>query len=206
MRPGQSRPLFHFNPLRSSAQPDHEQLPTIRLDGERLDPSDSADVRRVRPLPTAESAFEIQRELAAGETHTLLARWSVPGVGSPADPGWFYTNFDDTVGPRTETETFWPTVSSPEEFARHRIRMRVHADRPYTVVGSGVVRRREATGVQAWVLDTRPRGGQPYGPGRRGASDEVRSWRFDAAGVPVRLVSDRSPRIMARARRVTHRR
>jgi hypothetical protein len=205
MRPGQSRPVFHFNPLRRAAPArEREMLRSLELDGEPLDPSDDADLRLIRTRPSAEPAFEVQRDLVRGAEHTLRASWSIPAPGAP--PGRFYATFDDTVGPDDETETLWPTVSSPEEFARHRIRLRVHSRRPYTVLGSGVVRRRKAANAQAWDVDT----GRPIASHTvflaAVPSRDVRTERFTAAGgVHVSIVSDRPPAIAERARAITRR-
>jgi hypothetical protein len=41
MRPGQTRPLFDFNPLRRSNEPERSMITSLELDGEKLDPYDS---------------------------------------------------------------------------------------------------------------------------------------------------------------------
>jgi hypothetical protein len=202
MRPGQSRALFHFNPSRRLPPGrEREMLTSLQLDGERLDPSDPADLQIVRTGRAAEPAFEVQRELAPDATHELRVRWSSPTPKAP--PGWFYPNFDDTVGPRDETETLWPTISSPEELTRHRIRLRVHADRPYTMLGSGAIRRTETSGVQTWELDTRRPIASHTVFFAAIPCHQVRVVSFDAGGVRVRIVSDRSPAVVRRARQVT---
>lgn len=198
MRPGQTRALFHFNPVREGT-PERTMLESLRLDGEALDPADDADLLRIRPAPSAEPAFELQRDLTGGDSHTLRVRWSMPAPGADNYPGWLVTDFDDTVGPRDETETLWPTISSPEELVRHHVRVRVHADRPYTVLGSGTVRPVEGDGAQTWDLDS----------GRAIASHtmlvaavpaaQVRTERFETSGVDVRIVSDRDVRTTTRA-------
>ncbi len=209
MRPGQSRPLFHFNPIRGSAKPAHRMLHSLELDGEELDPRDAGDVRRVRALPSAEPAFELQRDLAEGEAHTLRVSWSmssrVSRAFSRAHPDWFLTNFDDTEGPRDETETLWPTISSPEEFARHRVRVRVHADRKYTVLGSGVVRQEDAARVQTWKVDSqRPIASHTMFFAAVPAG-QVRTSRFDSSGVDVTIVSDRPLATIDKAKAITRR-
>lgn len=206
MRPGQSRPLFHFNPRRDAAGArERAMLRSLELDGERLDPQDDEDLRRVRSLPSAEPAFEVQRELTPGEAHTLRVSWRMSNPDRPLYPGWLYTDFDDTIGPSDETETLWPTVSSPEEFVRHRVRLRVHADHPYTVLGSGVVRRRKARRVQVWELDTeRPIASHTVFFAAV-PSAHVRTEKFAARGVEVRIVSDRSAGVVRRARAITRR-
>jgi hypothetical protein len=200
MRPGESVPIFHFNPLRYAAGPERRALRSLALDGKRLDPDDRSDVRRIRPGPSAEPAYEIERHLSAGRVHTLRVRWSIPNRDRIAHPDWFYSDFDDTQGPRDETETIWPTISSTEELSRHRFRVRVHGGRRYTVLGSGFVRRRAAGGVQAWDLDTKRPVASDTVLVAAVPSDQVRTTRFDADGVDVRIVSDRSAAVTRRAR------
>jgi aminopeptidase N len=201
LKPGQSVPLFQFNPLRSAGQSERQLLRSVRLDGAELDADDTAELRRVRPVPSAEPAFEIQRHLP-GDAHTLRASWSLPNHHRASYPGWFYSNFDDTEGPRDETETMWPTMSSPGELARQRIRLRVHSHRPYTVLGSGVVSRRDGGGAQTWEIDTQRPVASDTVLFAAMPSAQVRTMRFDAEGVPVRIVSDRSPAVMRRARTI----
>jgi hypothetical protein len=114
-------------------------------------------------------------------------------------------NFDDTEGPDPQIEAQWPTVSSPAEYLRHRIRLRVHSRSRYTVVGSGIVSRRTAAAVQTWVLDScRPIPSSVM----FFAAVPVRTFatrRFSVAGVPVTIASDRSPEVTRRAVRVTRR-
>ena len=74
MRPGQDRPVFHFNPLRDPRDPDAKLLTALELDGEALDPANANDLHVLRTVRTAERGFEIERSLGAGE-HTLRARW-----------------------------------------------------------------------------------------------------------------------------------
>jgi hypothetical protein len=52
------------------------------LDGEALDPSAGGDLRRIITESSAEPAFEIQRELAPGDQHTLQMGWSMPSPGA----------------------------------------------------------------------------------------------------------------------------
>ena len=179
-------------------------LTSLELDGKKLDPYDDHDLRRITPAPSAEPAFEIQRRLGGGEEHTLRVDWSMPKPIPPPDPEWFYSNFDDTEGPDDETETLWPTVSSPEDLIRHRIHLRVHTASPYTVLGSGsVCRHRDDTGVKAWDIDT----GRPVSSSTvffaAVPSDRFRTDHFSASGVDVKIVSDRGPEANKRARAIT---
>lgn len=104
-------------------------LTSLNLDGEKLDPQDDGDLRRVGTAPGAEPAFEIQRRVASAGEHTLRVRWSMPKPMPPRARSWFFANFDDTEGPNDETETLWPTDSSPDDLIRHTIRVRVHPRR-----------------------------------------------------------------------------
>ena len=203
MRPGQHRPLFHFNPLRGApAARERAMLDSLELDGEQLDPSDRGDLRPVRTFPSAEIAFEIQRDVGGAADHTLRARWS---VRVRAHRGRFFATFDDTEGPNTQTETQWPTISSPEEYVRHRIRLRVHADRPYTVLGSGAVRRRRGSDVQTWELDTERSIASSIMFFAAVPSVDFDTDRFNVGNVAVTLASDRSMEITRRARRIARR-
>ncbi len=203
MRPGQKRPFFHFNPLRYTSA-EGRFLTSLKLDRERLNPRDSADLRRIRPAPSAEPGFEVRRKVSAGDEHVLRVRWRMPKPRST--PGWFAMNFDDTEGPKQETETLWPTVSSPEMQARHRITMRVHSPEPYRVIGSGRVRRESSRpGVQKWAIDTlRPVASHTVlfnaAPARA-----LRVARFKASGVPVTIAATGPARRLARGKTITRR-
>ena len=204
LRPGQQRALFHFNPLRTMSQ-DQERalLHTLVLDGDALDPLDDGDLRQIRPMPGAERAFEIQRELAPDEVHTLEVDWSMPNPDRQQYPGWFYPNFDDTEGPTDENEALWPTISSPEEFTRHRIRLRVHDAQPYTAIGSGVVARMRSTaGIQSWEIDSaRPIASHTMFFAAV-PSAQVRRVRFKVRDVDVTIVTDQPPRTADLAQRI----
>jgi hypothetical protein len=206
MRPGQTRPLFDFNPLRRSKEPERSMLTSLELDGEALDPYDDSDLRRVRTAPGAEAAFEIQRRVSSGDQHTLQVAWSMPRPIPPHSRRWFFADFDDTEGPKDETETLWPTISSPDDLIHHTIHLRVHSKRSYTVIGSGLVKRREeGAGVQAWDIDSvRP---IPSHTMFFAAvpSDEVSTDRFTASGVHVTIASNPGAAVVERARSITRR-
>ena len=208
MRPGQSRPLFHFRPL-GPREPVRSMLRSLELDGERLDPRSPGDLRRIRAFPSAQPAFEIQRDLQAGAEHTLEVSWSLPNRYRTY-PGWFYTAVNDTARVNGKlagrgNEALWPTINSPEELARHRITLRVDSDRPYKAIGSGAIRRREAGGIQIWELDSeRPIPSYTMMVAAAPAAD-VRTLRFDAHGVPVTVLTDRPGAINRRARAITRR-
>ena len=209
MRDGQTRPLFHFNPVRNrSLRKEHKYLKTLALNGQELDPRNDADLRRVRGAKKAEPAFEVQRDLGPGD-HTLEVTWSAPKAtrGIPKDGrrrrgGWLYPVFDDTEGPRKQTETMWPTVSSPEDLARHRIALRVHDADPYTVIGSGVV---VPTGAdpQSWTIDTEQAISSSNVFFAAVPSADVSSAEFTVGGVDVTIVTDRSEAVLVEAEQIT---
>lgn len=128
----------------------------------------------------------------------------MPKPTPPQAPRWFFANLDDTEGPTDETETLWPTISSPEAQIRPRINLRVHSEGRYTVLGSGSVHRRpsDATGEQAWNLDT----GRPVASHTvffaAAPTDRFSTDRFKASGVDVTIVSNR-PNARRRARAIT---
>jgi hypothetical protein len=202
LRPGQRRALFHFNPLRDvSAGRERAMLDSLELDGVRLDPSDSSELRLIRTDQSAEPAFEVRRDLTPDAVHELRIGWSSRVPSAP--DGWFYPNFDDTEGPRDETEALWPTVSSPEESVRHVVHLRVHSDRPYTVMGSGAVRQPVDGDVQAWEIDSvRPIASHTMFFAAL-PSEEVSTRRFTTEDVEVTIVADRSASVIERARTIT---
>ena len=138
MRPGQTRPLFHFDPY-TRGQTVRQALQTIELNGESLDPTSSADLRRHRSSGSDQVAFEIQRDVDATQEHTLEISWSIWNWYEVRHPGrGFYMDLNDVPG--RGGDMLWPTINSPEELARHRIRIRVHGDAEYTMIGSGSCR------------------------------------------------------------------
>lgn len=206
MRPGRRRPAFYFNPLRHARAFERSLLTSLELDGERLDPRSNADLRRLRTAPGAEPAFEVQRRIAPDVGHTLRVAWSMPKPMPPRARPWFFANFDDTEGPNDETETLWPTDSSPDDLIRHRIELRVHSRRPYTVAGSGRVRRHgQAGGVQSWTIETQRRVPSHTVFFAAAPSDRVRVDRFSTGGVEVKIVSNRGRAAVARARSIAKR-
>lgn len=204
MRPHQHRALFHFNPHHQlGPAAEQRSLRSLELDGRALDPTDRHDVRRIHPGPSAETAFEINRRLSPGVSHRLRVRWETRAPR--ARRGWFFAPFDDTEGPDAETETLWPTVSSPEEFARHRIRIRVHSDHRYTVLGSGDVSRIGRRGQQTWTVDT----GVPVASHTvflaALPAAEFDSTRLRVGDVEVRIASNRGKAAVRKAASITRR-
>jgi hypothetical protein len=142
MRPGQSRPIFHFDPARGTGV-------SLALDGEGLAPGDEADVRFFTWEGSGQVSMEIERDLSPGSSHRLEAAYTLPmsdGFGR------FHAEVNDLQG--HGNETLFPTINSPRDLARHVIVLRVHDAEPYQCVGSGQVVRTDAADVQEWVLDT----------------------------------------------------
>jgi len=201
MRPGQSRALFHFNPSRElGAGAERHLLTGVRLDGNTLDPR---SLRIIRSAPGAEPAFEIDRRLERGRTHTLSVSWDAPAT--PGRDGRLFPMFDDTEGPSGETETMWPTVSSPEELTRHRLVVRVHTERPYQLIGSGRVTRQPDPRAQTWTVDTERAVSSSNVFFAAVPADQVESVSFRAGGVPVTMLSDQRRDSTQRARRIAER-
>ncbi len=142
MRPGQSRPLVHFDPARSSPSP------TLRLDGSPLDLRNTADLRLLSFAGSGQTSLEVERETGGGE-HRLEASYTLPFSDGE---GRFYTNVNDIRG--LGNEALFPTLNTPHELALHRLVFRVHAAEPYLAVGSGRVTAEASGDVQQWTLDT----------------------------------------------------
>ena len=142
MRPGQSRPIVHFEPARSAGV-------ALRLDGQDLDPGRASDARLVSYQGSGQVSLELQRDLAAGAPHRLEASYPLPLADAD---GRFFANVNDLDG--RGNETLFPTLNTPHELAHHVLVFRVHAAEPYLAVGSGLVTARAAGDVQEWVLDT----------------------------------------------------
>jgi hypothetical protein len=143
MRPGQSRPIVHFEPASSGSGV------ALRLDGRELDPARASDVRLFSYQGSGQVSLELQRDLAANVPHRLEA--SYPLALSDTG-GRFFANVNDVEG--RGNETLFPTLNTPQELAFHVLVFRVHAAEPYLAVGSGLLTARSAGDVQEWVLDS----------------------------------------------------
>jgi aminopeptidase N len=143
MRPGQSRPIVHFEAARSASGV------ALRLDGQDLDLARSSDARVLSFQGTGQTSVELQRDVSAGEPHRLEASYPL----ALADAGGrFFTDVNDIEG--RGNDVLFPTLNTPHELARHVLVFRVHAAEPYLAVGSGLVAARAGGDVQEWVLDT----------------------------------------------------
>jgi hypothetical protein len=143
MRPGQARPIVHFEPARASSGV------ALRLDGEDLDPARTADARLLSFEGSGQTSLELQRDVSPGGTHRLEAsyRLSLTDAG-----GRLFTDVNDIEG--RGNEVLFPTLNAPHELARHVLVFRIHAAEPYVAVGSGLLVSRAGSDVQEWVLDT----------------------------------------------------
>jgi hypothetical protein len=143
MRPGQVRPVVHFEPARAASGV------ALRLDGQELDPRRAADVRLFSFQGSGQVSLELQRDLAPGAPHRLEASYPL----ALADAGGrFFADVNDLEG--RGNEVVFPTLNVPHELARHVLVFRIHAAEPYLAVGSGLVIARPAGDAQEWVLDT----------------------------------------------------
>ncbi len=143
MRPGQTRPLVHFDPETRG-----RSIQTIRLDGEPIDPTDAASVRIVEFPGTSQKAIEFRRDMAYGVEHVLNMTYSLT---RPNMYPRFSTEVNDLAG--HGNEELFPTLNSPEEMARHEITFIVDSPNPFRCIGSGWVRQVSAQ-PQTWILDT----------------------------------------------------
>ncbi len=143
MRPGQSRPLIHFDPAVRG-----ETVPTIRLDGEVLPFGDSSAVKIVTFTGSTQKAIEFQRDLLPEATHWLEMSYTLL---LPSDYPRFSTEVSDYYG--CGNEEIFPTLNTPHEMARHEITLVVDGPTPYRCLASGLVRK-IAAAPQTWLLET----------------------------------------------------
>ena len=145
MRKGQTVPLIHFDPaVRNS-----DTLTDIRLNGEKLNVSNEADVRTISFAGSSQMAIEFQRSLKEHVEHTLEMSFRLTfQEGYP----FFYTIVSDAKG--RGNEELFPTINTTHELARHIITFRVHGGMEFRCLGSGLVKKSNSTEYQEWILDT----------------------------------------------------
>lgn len=144
MRPGQTRPLIHFDPgVRENA------VDSIILDGEALSYSNSNDVRVREFSGTIQKAVEFQRDMAPDNFHLLEISFHLHIEGNYPR---FLSEVEDGMG--RGNEELFPTINTPHELARHQLTFRIHGGKPYEMVGSGVIDSFTAGDVQTWTMDT----------------------------------------------------
>lgn len=148
MRPGQTRPMFHFKPLAVGDLTDY----TFQLDGETwsvtaLSPAAGPAILKVLSVPgTTQKSIEVERDVDPALDHAMSLTYHVKlAAGYPR----FSSLVDDIAG--QGNETVFPTLNTPGELARHMITLRVSGAAPYRCIGSGWVQK---TGAQEWQLDT----------------------------------------------------
>ena len=106
MRPGQTRPIVHFEPARAASGV------ALRLDGQDLDPARASDARFFSFEGSGQVSLELQRDLAPGASHRLEASYPL----SLADAGGrFFADVNDLEGRGNEVG-----VPHPEHPARAR--------------------------------------------------------------------------------------
>jgi aminopeptidase N len=178
MRPGQSRPLVHFNPAARGLA-----LQVLQLD-ERNWSNPADGIRIVEFAGSTQQALEIQQDVAAGGEHLLvigyrlLLRDSYPML---------VTQVNDLQG--VGNEELFPTINSPRELIRHRITLQVDGAAPYRCVGSG---RLEWTGndaVQEWTLDSEREVASYSVMFALVPAADTLYRELEIAGIPVRIVA-----------------
>jgi len=144
MRPGETRPVIHFDPaLRSDC------LSQLSLNGEELDFSNPADVRIVSYADSTQEALELQRDLQENSEHRLVMGYR---LDLPEEYPRFSTNVHDIYG--NGNEELYPTINTPHELSHHVLTFRVHQSPAFRCIGSGFIQRTGNTEFQEWVLDT----------------------------------------------------
>lgn len=144
MRPGQTRPVIHFDGILGQ-----NLLHSITLDGEPLTFTNPQHVRTLDVENSTQKAIEFQRTLDSVAEHRLVMRYR---LSLPAEYPRFATDVNDLRG--NGNEELFPTINSPEELARHRITFTVHGSRTYRFIGSGLTNSAPEGGLQRWTLDT----------------------------------------------------
>ena len=195
MRPEQTQPLFHLNPIRGGGE---IALDRVELDGVRVGP---AEIRYLRPGQYAERGYEVRREISDGEEHELEVRWSMRKPDPPHDEGWFFPAFDDTEGRRTRRDALahgllargaraaCPSRPGPRRRAVSR-----------SGVGSGHPRP-SAERVQAWTVETPTTVSSSNVFFAAVPAREFRAERLEVSGVDVEILSNQGERRTKKAMR-----
>jgi aminopeptidase N len=146
MRPGQAIPRFHF----PAAAQSPSAIRAIVLDGQPV-PFPSAAVNIVAVGGSSQRIVQIERSLAPGIPHVLEMSYR---LSRPPQYPRFSTEVNDMAG--RGNEDLFPTLNTPHELARHRITLRVHGNRPFHAIGSGLFQRQATADpdLQQWVLDS----------------------------------------------------
>jgi len=145
MRPGQTKAIIHFDPAEN---PDAGEM-KISLNGESLDLNNPQDISILSFPRCDQNALEFNRILDGTKTHRLSATFK---LDQQIKNLVFSTNVNDVVG--RGNEILFPTLNTPWDSARHTITFRVHGDREYRCIGSGLVTRNPDPSIQEGRLDT----------------------------------------------------
>ena len=178
MRPGQRRPLIHFNPAARG-----QALHYLQLDEQVW--SNPADGFRVRQFSgSTQQALEIQQDVDDSGEHQLTIGYRLQ---FPAGYPMFITQVNDIQG--MGNEEIFPTINSPCELSRHLITLQVDGSVPYRCIGSGLVEKTANAVMQEWTLDSE-RQVASYGImfALAPAADTLYEERL-IAGIPVRIVA-----------------
>jgi len=144
MRPGQTFPLIHFDPALR-----YDSILEIKINGESLNFYDTSDIQVIEFDGSTQKAIEFQRTLPQNIEHTLKINYR---LFLPEEYPRFSTLVNDLEG-RGNEERF-PTLNSPEELCRHVLDFRVHSQKPYLFLGSGLVKKMNNYQTQHWQMDT----------------------------------------------------
>lgn len=143
MRPGQHRPLVHFNPAARG-----QALQYLQLDDQIW--SNPADGYRIRQFDgSSQQALEIQQDVDEHSEHLLIIGYHLQ---FPTGYPMFVTQVNDIHG--VGNEEIFPTINSPCELIRHLITLQVDGAVPYRCIGSGLVERTDNAALQEWTLDS----------------------------------------------------
>ncbi len=147
MRQGQRLPVIHLDPVIRN----RNTVRAIRLNNEPLDIFNEADVKILTYANSTQQALEFQRDLVENIEHTLEIDYMLQfPVGYPR----FSTEVNDIEG--RGNEELFPTLNTPQEMSRHYFTFRVHGNREFRCIGSGLVEpvNPDQEGIQQWILDT----------------------------------------------------
>ena len=145
MRPGQTRPLFHFDPLSRGSLTGY----TVALDGEPIVGFGSNGLKLFTLPGTTQPSIEIGRDITDNNEHLLTVDYRLP-LDLPYPR--FASNVNDIHG--RGNEEVWPTINTPGELARHELTFQVLGSVPYRFIGSGLVQKSPREDLQEWTLDT----------------------------------------------------
>ncbi len=145
MRPGQQKPVIHFDPAVSDAS----VVSLVGLNGEALDMGNSSDIQVISFNSTLQKAIEFQRNLAEGADHTLVMEFR---LDLPTEYPRFSVEVNDLQGNGNEER--FPCINAPHDLARHKMNFRVHGGAEFRFIGSGLTQKVRSTPVQEWSLDT----------------------------------------------------